>query len=231
MFTDVLAVVMSIGFLVFLECVLSIDNAVVLAVLVKHLPPDQRKRALTYGMVGAFTFRILGLLALTWILQYTWLKALGGGYLLWLTYKHFFAAKAESGVKEVAAMSFWATIVAVELTDIAFAMDSLFAAAGLSQNIWIVALGGVLGIIAMRFAAQGVSKILDKVPGLEDTAYQLVGLIGAKLCLEAAHVQGVDFHATDSAWFWGFWAVMASVIGYGVYNARKQYAASQSAAA
>jgi YkoY family integral membrane protein len=78
-----------IGLLVILEGVLSIDNALVLGLLAKRLPPRQRGRALTYGLVGAFVFRFISIFTAQLLLKWTVVKLLGGGYLLYVALKHF----------------------------------------------------------------------------------------------------------------------------------------------
>jgi predicted tellurium resistance membrane protein TerC len=62
--------------IVLLECILSVDNAAALAALVKHLPKDQRKKALKYGMVGAYVFRGLALILVAWLIKFAFLKLL-----------------------------------------------------------------------------------------------------------------------------------------------------------
>ena len=73
-----------------LEVILSFDNAAVLATMVKDLPEDQQKKALRYGIVGAYVFRGVALVLVEQILSIWWLKPLGGLYLLWMAFNHFF---------------------------------------------------------------------------------------------------------------------------------------------
>ena len=82
----------TIGLLVILEGLLSADNALVLAVMILGLRRPDQKKALKYGLVGAFAFRITATLLATYLLKIGWVKLLGGLYLLYLTYKHFFAS-------------------------------------------------------------------------------------------------------------------------------------------
>ena len=79
----------TIGLLVLLEAALSADNALVLAVLVLPLPKRQQKKALRYGIVGAFAFRVLATLSAVHLIHMDWVKLLGGLYLLYLPFKHF----------------------------------------------------------------------------------------------------------------------------------------------
>lgn len=217
-----------IGVLVFLEGILSVDNALVLAVLARDLPKEQQKKALTYGIVGAFVFRFIALALVTFLVKWRWVKFVGGGYLIYLAVAHLFFNKkdgddaASAGKKK---RGFWATVAVIELTDIAFALDSILAAVALTNKLWVIYLGGILGIILMRVAAGAFIKLLDKFPRLEQTAYMLVFIIGGKVILEAADL-GLNFHSVTSVEFWVFWASMATCIAYGVLpkTRRKKHA-------
>jgi len=178
-----------VAVLIVLEGLLSCDNAVVLALLVKDLPPEQRSKALRYGIIGAYVFRILALALATFIMSQWYLKVAGGLYLLYLAWAHF--AKhtddqpSERAVRQWFGLSaFWSTVVAVEVTDIVFSVDSIAAAVALSDKMWVLIVGGLLGILAMRFAAQGFVRLLEVFPRLETAAFIAVGVIGLKLLLE-----------------------------------------------
>ncbi len=182
----------TVGVLILLEGLLSCDNAVVLALLVKDLPLEQRGRALRYGILGAYVFRIAALFAATWIMSVWWLKALGGAYLVFIAVKFFRERKDadhdgladHAAPKRVLGLSvFWSTVIAVELTDIVFSIDSIAAAVALSSKLWVLIAGGLLGILAMRFAAQGFIRILERFPRLESAAFVAVLAIGLKLVL------------------------------------------------
>ena len=83
----------TIGLLVVLEGLLSADNAMVLAVLVLGLPKRQQRQALRYGIIGAFAFRITATVFAAYVIQVSWVKALGAAYLLYLPYAHFFGGQ------------------------------------------------------------------------------------------------------------------------------------------
>lgn len=196
--------------LALLEGLLSADNALVLAVLVKHLPGAQRKKALRYGIIGAFVFRILCILVATWLIHAWYFKAIGAAYLLFISIQHLVARDVHKReAKKTEKMGFWKTVVLVELTDIVFSIDSILAAVAMSNKIWIIYLGGILGIIAMRFVAGGFLKLLDKFPGLEKGAYILVGWIGLKLALMTAQEEIAGFpHIMHPALFWSVMAII-----------------------
>ncbi len=204
-------------FLVFLEGILSIDNALVLALLAKKLPKEKRKKALTYGLLGAIGFRLLALLLIRELLQWHWIKFIGGGYLVLTSGRHFFQKSSQEVKHPVLKprLSFWRVVLAIELTDVAFALDSILAAIALTSKFWVIFTGGVLGIIMMRFAANLFINILDKFPSLENTAYLLVLLIGIKVSLEGFEITGLDFQSPSAPAFWIFWILVGLTILYG----------------
>src|SRR5512142_513809 len=141
--------------LVVLEGLLSADNAMVLAVLALGLPKHQRKRALRYGIVGAFAFRSAALIFGLYMIGLSLVKLAGALYLLYLPFRHFFREKETEGRRSIpearpwlGLSAFWATVVKVELTDIVFAVDSIVVAVAMSQKGWVVLSGGILVIIA-----------------------------------------------------------------------------------
>lgn len=211
----------TIGTLVILEGLLSADNALVLAVLVKHLPPRQQKRALRYGLLGAFFFRFVCILAATYLIHVWYFKAVGAGYLFFIAAKHFiFPTTHDPNAKEVKTLNFWKTVALVELTDIIFAVDSIIAAVAISPKLWVVYTGGVLGMVAMRFVAGFFLKLIGRFPGLEDGAYVLVGWIAIKLALLTCQEEIVGFPHLMTPWlFWGGMGVI--LLSAFVWNKRQ----------
>jgi YkoY family integral membrane protein len=210
---------LTIATLTVLEGILSVDNALVLAILVRTLPPEQRRKALTYGIVGAFVFRFIALIFAAHLMQLWVFKLIGGGYLVYLAMKHMFFFDKEDAhqIRPQTAASFWKVVVVVELTDIAFSIDSITTAVAMSDKLLVVWIGGILGIIFLRFAATFFVRLLEKLPRLEDLAYQLIFFIGTKLSLEAFHVE------IEHGIFWlmmGIIAVLGASLVYRDYHQR-----------
>ena len=176
----------SIAALAVLEGLLSADNALVLAMMVKHLPKQRQKKALLYGLGGAFIFRFLAILFATVVLKLWWLQALGAAYLLLVTIRHFVGIGKEPKIN-LSERSFWATVLLVELTDVAFAVDSVLAGITFVDNdqrkIWVVFVGAIIGIVLLRFAASAFIRLIDRFPALDHVAYALVGWVGVKLAM------------------------------------------------
>ena len=169
-----------------LEIVLSIDNAAVLAAMVKELPKDQQKKALTYGIAGAYVFRGLALLFASVLIKLVWLKVAGGLYLMYLAYKALSSNVEQGGESKMSIKipflsALWSTIVAIEMMDLVFSIDNVFAAVAFTPNLWLICGGVFVGILAMRFATTKFVKVLEKNPILERVAYWVIGALGLKL--------------------------------------------------
>ena len=187
----------TIALLVALEGLLSADNAMVLAVLVLGLPKQQQKKALQYGIVGAFIFRSIAILLAVYLIQLGWVKLVGAGYLLYLVFRHF-RGSAEGGSRRTPPPAtgwfglspFWATVAKVELTDIVFAIDSILVAVAMSPKTWVILTGGILGIVMMRLVIGQLLALVERYPPLVDGAFVIIGWVGFKLLIEYLHAEG-----------------------------------------
>ena len=196
---------LSVLYLVILEGVLSVDNALALAALVRGRlkDPKDQEHALHYGIIGAYIFRIIVIFAGVWLMSHEWVKWAAAIYLIYLATTELFFKKhaADDGENEVGGLNFrslsplWSTIIAVEVMDIMFSIDSIAVALSVSSQVVILIVGAVLGIVMMRFAAKYFIKLIDKFPILEKTAFVLVGMAGVKIVVEllGVHVPEVVF--------------------------------------
>jgi YkoY family integral membrane protein len=222
---DVLVILMAVLWLVFLEGLLSADNALVMAMMVRHLPKNEQMRVLWYGMWGAFVFRFIAVFLAKLLLRFWALEVVGGVYLVYLAAAHFLAkssqAEAESQGQRFGT-GFWASVISVELADIAFSIDSILAAVAVGQGLpesigengvyAIVVTGGILGIITMRYIAGYFLILLERFRGLEPGAYGLVAWIGLKLITSGLH-RGKVIHAELNPWV--FWLGMLAILVMG----------------
>lgn len=193
--------------LIIIESLLSVDNAAVLASMAMKLPKKQRGKALRYGILGAYVFRGICLVLAVWLVQLWWLKLVGGAYLLFLAIKYFINSKKQNKkelIQEADAAPrskfyhltvgkigpFWGTVMAIEVMDLAFSLDNVMAAVAFTENLpepgnlYLLWVGVFIGILAMRFVAQGFVKLMEKFPFLETAAFLVIGLLGAKLTVD-----------------------------------------------
>lgn len=194
---DIKAGLLIILNLIVIESLLSVDNAAVLATMVIDLPKNQRSKALRYGIFGAYIFRGICLFLAAFLVKIWWLKPLGGLYLLYLAYDYFKGKAGEDGEEESVNKSenwvyrstvgligtFWATVALVEVMDLAFSIDNVFAAVAFTNHVFLIYVGVFIGILAMRFVAQAFVKLMEKFTFLETVAFVVIGMLGIKLTL------------------------------------------------
>lgn len=243
--------------LIGLEGLLSADNALVLAVIAKHLPEDQKKRAINYGILMAFAFRFAALFAISFIANVWQIQAIGAAYLLYLGLKHVIQARfgkenenVHKDVKEESAgKGFWPTVGKIAIADLAFAIDSILAAVALALGLpdsplddfggmdggqfIVVVLGGIAGLILIKYAATWFVKLLDQRPALETTAYAIVAWVGVKLAvITLAHedIGVLDHHFPHSTvWTVIFYGVLVGIALIGWFAPGKKSLEKKSA--
>lgn len=197
----------TIGLLVVIEGLLSADNALVLAVLVLGLPKSEQRKALRYGMGGAFLFRTIAVLLAVRLMTLAFVKLVGAAYLLYLSYRHFFGsgdAEERRAIKPATAWlgltAFWGTVVKVELTDAVFAIDSILVAVAMSPKTWVVISGGILGIVMMRLVIGQLLALVRAYPALVDGAFVIIAWVAVKLIVEFLRAEGL-IHLEINKWF------------------------------
>ena len=181
---DALPVIVS---LIVIEGLLSVDNALAIAVMASHLPEKQQEKALQLGIIGAYFFRGLAMAFASWIIGNPWLKIGGAAYLIYLMCEHFTSAGSEDTEGESGSLGqkgFIATIMAIEAMDLSLSVDNVVAAVAMSPKLWVVCTGVFIGILALRFIAQRCIRLVKEYPILEETAFMLIGYVGLILVYE-----------------------------------------------
>lgn len=202
--------------LIFLEGILSIDNAAVLGVLVSPLPDDQgipwpvwltnagkrlgpllgpqRVAALRVGLLGAYLGRGAMLFLASLLINNSWVRLVGAAYLIRLAVDELGDLTPDEETEEekhkALHPSFWGIVLTVEIMDLIFSIDNVIAAVSLSNQLWVVLLGVGIGILTMRFAAGVFSYAVLREPILKQAAYLLILNIGIQLILEG--VWGIE---------------------------------------
>jgi len=162
--------ILAILVIVALEAILSVDNAMVLAVMVRPLPEHLRQRALLYGLIGAYVLRGLALLFATLIIQIWWIQLLCGLYLIYLAFNHFRKLPSHqdphhtAAAIQAAAASFWRIVVMINVVDLAFAVDSVLVVIAFSENFWVIFTGVAVGILLIRLAAGWMVRVMERYP-------------------------------------------------------------------
>jgi tellurite resistance protein TerC len=206
--------------LILIEGLLSVDNALAIAAMANHLPEHQKRRALRWGIIGAYGFRGLAMAGAAYIIDNPWLKIIGAAYLIYLMCAHFTdkaeeQAREAAGIAQVSGKGFWATVAAIELMDLSLSVDNVVAAVAMSPKLWVVCLGVFIGILALRFVAGYCLRLLERYPILEHTAFILIGYVGCILVAEiVSHLLGTPIHVNAFQKFIGIVFITAATVVY-----------------
>ena len=195
-------VLLLLPLLVALEAVLSADNAIALAAIARGLEdPARQRQALNLGLALALVFRLGLIVAARWVLNFWPLQLAAAAYLLWLCGRHLLLvwsepeevageAAAADGADSAGAQpgslhqaGLGSIVATLALTDLAFSLDSVAAAVAVSDRLWLVMAGGVIGVIALRLTAELFISWLEIYKHLETAGYLAVGLVGIRLLL------------------------------------------------
>jgi predicted tellurium resistance membrane protein TerC len=185
-----------------LEIVLGIDNIIFLVVLVDRLPRPRRGSARILGLTFAMLTRIALLFAITWLatLRATLFTVLGHGIsgrdLILFGGGLFLVVKSPMEILEMFVGSkqgstprgmngFWAIILQIGVIDIAFSLDSVFTAVGLSKHIEVMIAAIVASVIVMMLVSAAVGRFIDRYPTIKVLALASLVLVGAALIAEA----------------------------------------------
>jgi YkoY family integral membrane protein len=171
--------------LIMLEAVLSADNAIALASIAQGLPnPQSQRRALNVGLVIAYALRVLLILTASFILKYWQFELAGALYLLWLVGNYFLSPEDEGHHHQgLEFSSFWQAIPIIAVTDLAFSLDSVTTAIAIADDLWLILIGGAIGVITLRFLAELFIRWLDVFTHLKDAGFVTVGLVGLRLLI------------------------------------------------
>jgi len=187
-------VLLLLPLLVALEAVLSADNAIALAAISRRLhDPDRQRQALNIGLLLALVLRLALIVAARWVLHAWPLQLLASGYLLWLCGNHLLSlrqegepddqAKGQDKDSSLMGASLGSVVATLAFTDLAFSLDSVAAAVAVTDRLWLVMVGGVIGVLALRLTAGLFIRWLEIFRHLETAGYLAVGLVGIRLLL------------------------------------------------
>jgi predicted tellurium resistance membrane protein TerC len=192
--------------LTFLEIVLGVDNIIFISIVSNKLPESQQGKSRTLGLAFALIFRIILLLGISYIIQFTQplitvfdfemsgrdLILAGGG--LFLLFKstveihHKMEGKAEE-VKPNSANNFAKVVFQIILLDLVFSFDSILTAIGLVKEVLIMIIAVTISIGIMMAFAGKISSFINKHPTLQVLALSFLILIGFMLLVEGFHVE------------------------------------------
>jgi len=217
--------------LIILECALSADNALILAAIIHPLSPKKRTKALWIGFSSAIFLRLAAIVSLAYFIQFFWIQLLGAVYLLYLAIAYRYKKRSSKGA--FVEKPLWQVVMHIECIDLIFAIDSMIAAlalvgagyssqTGISDKLWIVYLGGIIGLSLMRVAAKILSSLMDTFANLEKAAHYLIGWIAVKLGFQTLyHHLAKEPHEAALYTEITFWVVALAILLYALFPKRK----------
>jgi YkoY family integral membrane protein len=180
-----LAIISTILSIAILELMLSVDNALVNASLAEELPPKLQKKAIYAGIGIGAIFRIICLFLASIIIENPIIKIIGGLYLIWLAYDHFFRTKKDD--KDLKKHPHFGKVIGqIAAADLVFSIDNVVGAIGISSHFAYVVFGVLIGIITMLFVTPIMLTLMSKFPTLIKTAYGIIAYVGISILIEAS---------------------------------------------
>lgn len=190
---DLLSKIISI---VIIDLVLSGDNALVIGMASRRLPPRQRRQAIIVGGAGAIGLRILFTIAAALLLGLPFLQAAGGLLLIWIAYKLLNEEAETHDVKEAA--SFPAAVRTIILADVVMSLDNMLAVGGASHgSVELLLFGLALSMPIILFGSSVVARLLNRVPSLMIVGSVVLAITAARMIVEdqiLGHLIEEDLH-------------------------------------
>ena len=152
--------------IIVIDLVLAGDNAIVIALAARNLPPLLRTRAVIWGTVGAIAVRTAMTLVVVWLLKIPGLLLVGGALLVWIAYK--LLADCDKGNHAVGpADGFWAAMRTIIVADALMGLDNVLAVAGAAQGSFLlVVLGLLISIPIVIWGSQLILKWVERYPAI-----------------------------------------------------------------
>jgi YjbE family integral membrane protein len=153
--------------IIWVDLLLSGDNAVVIAMVAGKLPKDQQKRVIVFGTIAAIGLRVALAFIAGWLMGIWGLSIVAGLYLLWVAYG-LLTHGEEEAVDRPPAMSFWGAVATITAADVGMSLDNVLAIAALAQGHWVLMALGVLISIPMVIAfSVAIVGLLERFPILK----------------------------------------------------------------
>ena len=143
--------------IIVIDLALAGDNAIVIALAARNLPPHLQKRAILWGTFGAIAVRVVMTMAVVWLLGIPGLMAAGGAILVWIAYKLLKPQEGE-GHEVKAAATFWGAMQTIVIADAAMGLDNVLAVAGAAHGSFALVVIGLL--ISIPIVVWGSTLIL-----------------------------------------------------------------------
>jgi len=211
--------------IVLIDLVLAGDNAIVIALAARSLPPNLRTRAIVWGTVGAIVVRSLMTIGVVWLLKIPGLMLAGGLGLLWIAYKLLVPAGGDED-HGPAASTFWGAMKTIVVADALMGIDNVLGVAGAAHgDFTLVVIGLLVSVPIVVFGSSVVLKLVDRFPVIIQLGAAVLAYTAAHMIVGEPLLDPV-FDAPDiasvAAKYATYAVAIAGVLGAGWYTARRQ---------
>ena len=199
--------------IILIDLVLAGDNAIVIALAARNLPPNLQKKAIVWGTVGAIGVRTLMTLGVVWLLKIPGLMLVGGLGLVWVAYKLLADQGGKAHDAPVVA-TFWGAMKTIIVADALMGVDNVLGVAGAAQGaLDLVVIGLLISVPIVVFGSAVVLKLVERFPVIIQAGAAVLAFTAAKMIVSeptlANWFDGPD--ASQTAARWGVYLV--TVVG------------------
>jgi len=176
--------------IVIIDLILAGDNAVVIAMAVRSLPPEQRKKGILFGSGAAVLLRVILTFFVAQMLKISFIKLVGGILIIWIAVKLFMEGAHEQDDGKQAT-NIWQAIRIIVIADITMALDNMLAVGGASHgNLFLLLFGLGLSIPFIVFTSNLLSMLMDKYPVIIYIGAAILGKVGGEMMITDPFVEG-----------------------------------------
>ena len=186
----------AVGQIIMIDILLGGDNAVVIALACRKLPPQQRKWGIIYGTVGAIVLRVILIAFALTLLAIPFLKLVGAILLVWIGVKLLLPEDEESHSSITASDKLWSAVKTVIVADLVMSVDNVLAIAGAAESagqhqLALVIFGLLVSIPIIVAGSQIVLKLMDRFPWIVIVGGMLLGWIAGQMAYTDPALKGL----------------------------------------
>ena len=206
---------LAVGQIIMIDILLGGDNAVVIALACRQLPPEQRTKGIVWGTVGAIVLRVILIAFALTLLAIPFLKLVGGALLIWIGVK-LLAPDEDEHSSIQSSDKLWGAVKTVIIADLVMSVDNVIAIAGAAQGageqhqMALVIFGLLVSIPIIVWGSQLVLKLMDRFPFIITAGGMLLGWIAGTMAHSDPAV--ANYLPQDRSWHYGMGAAGALVV-------------------
>jgi YjbE family integral membrane protein len=177
--------------IIVIDVLLSGDNAVVIALACRNLPPEQRRKGVIFGVAGAIGLRVVLTFFAVGLLSLPYLKLIGALLLLWIGVK-LLLPEEEHGASSISADThLLGAVRTIIIADFVMSLDNVLAVAAAAHgNVWLLAFGLLVSIPLIAWSSQLVLKLIDRFPLVIYGGGGLLGYVAGEMLVSDKLVAG-----------------------------------------